>query len=86
MRILLLIPLATLALAPTPPDKTARQGSRRRRSAQQSHQPASSQGRDLLRVSVISPQVLVSDPEFRSHFDSRSVVVKLSEGSHETWL
>src|SRR5258708_3228479 len=26
---------------------------------------------------------LVSDPEFRSHFDSRSVVVKLSEGSHE---
>jgi len=26
---------------------------------------------------------LVSDPEFRSHFDSRSVVVKLSQGSHE---
>ena len=27
---------------------------------------------------------LGSDPEFRPHFDSRSVVVKLSEGSHET--
>jgi hypothetical protein len=26
---------------------------------------------------------LISDPEFRSHFDSRSVFVKLSEGSHE---
>jgi hypothetical protein len=26
---------------------------------------------------------LVSDPEFRAHFDSTSVVVKLSEGSHE---
>jgi hypothetical protein len=26
---------------------------------------------------------LVSDPEFRSYFDSRSTVVKLSEGSHE---
>jgi hypothetical protein len=27
---------------------------------------------------------LVSDPEFRAHFDSASVLVKLAEGSHET--
>src|SRR5713226_7667214 len=47
MRILLLIPLATIALAQTPPDPT-RQGPHRRRSAQQSQRSASSQGLYLI--------------------------------------